>query len=75
MMAPTIARPPQFSYIERGFFSLIEEMMANNNVETTGHPDMDYAEHEKTYALFLTLAKVGTIFCIAVLVFMAVTLL
>jgi hypothetical protein len=40
-----------------------------------GHPAMDYAEHEKTYNLFSGLTKWGTIFCIAVMVFMAVTLL
>jgi hypothetical protein len=40
-----------------------------------GHPDMDYAEHERTYGLFLKLTKYGLLSCIAVLVFMAVTLL
>ena len=40
-----------------------------------GHPDMDYAEHEKTYNMFLVLAKWTTIGCVAILVFMAVTLL
>lgn len=49
--------------------------MADNKAEMTAHPDMDYAEHEKTYALFLTLTKYATIFCIAIMVFMAVTLL
>lgn len=32
---------------------------------------MDYAEHDKTYNLFLGLAKYGTIFCIALLAAMA----
>ena len=32
---------------------------------------MDYAEHEKTYNLFLGIAKYGTLFCVALLVAMA----
>ncbi|MFB2550293.1 aa3-type cytochrome c oxidase subunit IV [Ensifer soli] len=32
---------------------------------------MDYAEHEKTYTLFLAGAKYGTIFCVALLLAMA----
>lgn len=34
--------------------------------------EMDYAEHEKTYNMFLTLAKFGTLVCIAILIGMAV---
>ena len=33
--------------------------------------EMDYAEHEKTYSLFLGLAKYGTIACVALLAAMA----
>lgn len=33
--------------------------------------EMDYAEHEKTYSIFLGLAKYGTIACVALLVAMA----
>ena len=36
-----------------------------------GHPDMDYAEHEATYALFLKLIKYGMAACIVVVVFLA----
>ena len=36
----------------------------------TGAP-MDYAEHEKTYNLFLGMAKYVSLFCIALLVSMA----
>ncbi|MBA4783981.1 MAG: aa3-type cytochrome c oxidase subunit IV [Rhizobiales bacterium] len=36
---------------------------------------MDYSEHEKTYALFLTLTKYGIIAVIAILIFMALFLL
>lgn len=32
---------------------------------------MDYAEHEKTYDLFIALAKYGTLVCVALLVAMA----
>ncbi len=32
---------------------------------------MDYAEHEKTYNLFVNGAKYGTLFCVALLVAMA----
>ncbi|RLP26730.1 aa3-type cytochrome c oxidase subunit IV [Mesorhizobium sp. YM1C-6-2] len=32
---------------------------------------MDYIEHEKTYAAFTTLAKYGSLFCAAVLIAMA----
>ena len=42
---------------------------------SAGHPAMDYAEHEKTYQLFIGLTKWGTIFCVAIMVLMAVTLL
>lgn len=33
--------------------------------------DMDYAEHEKTYNGFLTLAKYGSLVCAAILLAMA----
>lgn len=33
--------------------------------------EMDYAEHEKTYSMFLALAKYGTIICAALLIAMA----
>ncbi|WP_275785170.1 aa3-type cytochrome c oxidase subunit IV [Pararhizobium gei] len=36
----------------------------------TGAP-MDYAEHEKTYNFFIGAAKLGTIFCVALLIAMA----
>ena len=49
--------------------------MANHQTAASGHPDMDYAEHEGTDKLFLALTKWGTIGVIAIVVFMAVTLL
>ena len=49
--------------------------MADNHGSTGGHPDIDYAEHEATYRLVIGLAKWGTIVCVGILVFMAVTLL
>jgi hypothetical protein len=47
--------------------------MAENH--GAGHPAMDYAEHERTYQLFVGLTKWGSILMVAILVFMAVTLL
>jgi len=38
---------------------------------TTGHPDMDYAEHERTYALFIKLIKYGSAALIVLLIAMA----
>lgn len=32
---------------------------------------MDYAEHEKTYSMFLSLAKYGTLACVALMIAMA----
>jgi hypothetical protein len=43
--------------------------------DAAGHPAMDYSEHEKTYAMFLVLTKWGTIVSVAIVVFMAITLL
>ena len=42
--------------------------MAHDQAPSSGHPDMDYAEHEKTYAMFLGLAKWGTIGAVAVVI-------
>jgi len=38
---------------------------------TGGHPDMDYAEHEATYALFLRLLKYVAVGAVIVLIFLA----
>lgn len=46
--------------------------MASNEVVSDGHPDMDYAEHERTYAFFIALFKWGTVFCIACVLLLAV---
>jgi hypothetical protein len=48
--------------------------MADNHGKTD-HPAMDYSEHDKTYELFIAMTKWGTILSVAVVVFMAVTLL
>ena len=34
--------------------------------------EMDYTEHEKTYSMFLSLAKYGTLTCLVILIAMAV---
>ena len=36
-----------------------------------GHPDMDYAEHERTYRLFTNLCKWGTVFSAAGIILLA----
>ena len=36
--------------------------MAVDETAPDGHPDMDYGEHQRTYALFITLFKWGTVF-------------
>jgi len=45
--------------------------MAEQQVLATGHADMDYAEHERTYRRFLTLMKWGAIHCIIILIVLA----
>ncbi|MGA3302390.1 MAG: aa3-type cytochrome c oxidase subunit IV [Methylovirgula sp.] len=37
-----------------------------------GHPDMDYAEHDKTYRMFLTFVKYGTLTVIGLIILLAV---
>lgn len=49
--------------------------MANHTNVTAAHPAMDYAEHERTYALFVNLCKLATGVSISVLVLMAIFLL
>ena len=42
------------------------------SVDTSkGHPEMDYAEHEKTYAGFLKVSKYSTIVILVILALMA----
>lgn len=49
--------------------------MAETHAITDAHSDMDYAEHERTYALFLKMAKYSITFLVCLLIFMAVVLL
>ena len=49
--------------------------MAQTPTAETGHPDMDYAEHESTYSMFLVMVKWGIILNVALLIFMAIFLL
>ena len=48
--------------------------MADQHAAQGGHPAMDYAQHEATYQLFLKLTKITVFFMVALLIFMAVTL-
>lgn len=45
-------------------------------IETAGgNPNMDYAEHERTYAAFIKLVKYGTATVVLTLIGMAIFLL
>lgn len=46
--------------------------MAEHHVAVAGgHPDMDYAEHDKTYKLFLGMVKYGTVAVILAVIILA----
>ena len=45
--------------------------MADNSHVTAGHPDMDYAEHEATYRLFLSLTKYVATGVVLIVIFLA----
>ena len=45
--------------------------MAHDPVPSSGHPDMDYAEHEKTYAMFTSLAKYVAAAVVVIMVLLA----
>ena len=45
--------------------------MAEDLSKPAGHPDMDYAEHEATYALFIKLAKIVLVAVILIMIFLA----
>ncbi len=47
-------------------------MAEQNTVSAGGHSDNDYAEHENTYRLFLTLFIYGALGVVLVLVLMAI---
>ena len=49
--------------------------MANHHAPSAGHSEMDYAEHDKTFSLFLGLLKYVSAFVIVVLILMAIFLL
>jgi hypothetical protein len=49
--------------------------MADHHAASAGHPAMDYAEHEKTYRLFVSMTKWGTVAMVILMIVMAVTLL
>jgi hypothetical protein len=46
--------------------------MAQHQVTEGGHPDMDYAEHERTYEGFLRFAVIGTIWCLTIVIGLAI---
>lgn len=46
-------------------------MAGSPNIEG-GHPAMDYAEHERTYDGFIRFAAIGTVWCILIVVGLAI---
>jgi hypothetical protein len=47
--------------------------MVEQHVATAGgHPDMDYAEHEKTYRMFTGFVKYGTVSVILIVLLLAI---
>ena len=47
--------------------------MAEHHAATAGgHPDMDYAEHEKTYRMFTRFVKYGTAAVLLCVILLAV---
>jgi hypothetical protein len=46
--------------------------MANSQGPEGGHPAMDYAEHEKTYDGFIRFSIIGTIWCVTVVIGLAI---
>ena len=45
--------------------------MADDTAFSAGHPDMDYAAHEATYAFFIKLMKGIAVGVVCILVFLA----
>lgn len=50
-------------------------MVEQHATTADAHSDMDLAEHEKTYHMFLGLVKYGSIICILGLILLAVVTL
>lgn len=48
--------------------------MADHTPTEGGHPDMDYAEHERTYQRFIAFTKWSTIALVVILLLMLVFL-
>jgi hypothetical protein len=47
-------------------------IMAHGHGSEGGHPDMDYAEHEKTYQGFIRFSVIGVIWCLTIVVGLAI---
>jgi hypothetical protein len=46
--------------------------MAGGPAQEGGHPAMDYSEHDRTYAGFLRFSTIGTIWCLVIIVGLAI---
>lgn len=47
-------------------------MAEQHAVSADGHPDMDYAEHESTYRLFVGLLKYSIVGIVIILILLAI---
>lgn len=47
-------------------------MVEQHAAAAGGHPDMDYAEHERTYRMFVSFVKYGTLGVIAIVILLAI---
>jgi hypothetical protein len=45
--------------------------MSEQVAAADGHPDMDYLEHEKTYRMFTSFVKWGTVSVILIVILLA----
>jgi hypothetical protein len=68
-------RGPKLSVKQSEDEKNFEDLIMAEMHATGGHPAMDYAEHERTYRMFISVSKWATIAVCALMVFMAVTLL
>ncbi|MHB8883981.1 MAG: aa3-type cytochrome c oxidase subunit IV [Methylovirgula sp.] len=46
--------------------------MVEQHAATAGHSDLDFAEHEKTYRMFLGFVKYGTISVVLIVILLAI---
>jgi Bacterial aa3 type cytochrome c oxidase subunit IV len=67
-----IASQNAFRYEAAWNFAQRARIMAHGQNSEGGHPAMDYAEHEKTYEGFVRFSVIGTIWCLTIIVGLAI---